>query len=267
MSLKSGVSSSFSSRISVFFLISGILAILFSISTESQIFALIGLGLVFWGALFYLMKPEKLVEASLLYNTSMNTYLTTDRIINDLNYEGNGYYIPPYPQDVYLPEYLKGLKASVVFVSAKNDSEMPSIEEMAKGKFLSKNKKGVLLTPPGSGILTQIEDKSKVDFSKMDLDDLCDVLPTFIMQDLNLAKELTMNLEGDQVHLAMFDSLYKNFYSPNSNLKSVSFLGCPIASAIASAISKASGKPVIIQKQELSPDDLAVNVWFQVLQG
>lgn len=267
MRLKNGVSSSFSSRISVFFLVSGALSIFFSIFFESQIFALIGLGLVFWGALFLLARPVKLVEASLLYNTSMDTYLTTDRIIEEFNYEGKGYYIPPYPQDVYLPEYLKGLKSYVVFISAKSDGQLPSIEEIAKGKFLSKNNKGVLLAPPGSGILTQIEGKSKVNFSKTDLGDLCDMLPTFIIQDLNLAKELNMKLEGDQVYLAMVDPLYKNFYDPHNNLKSINFLGCPIVSAIASAVSKASGRPVIIQKQELSPDRLAIKVTYQILQG
>ena len=200
---------------------------IFSIYSESQVFALIGLGLVFWGALFVLMRPMKLVEATLLYNTSISTYLTTDRIINDLGYKGKVYYIPPYPENVYIPEYLKGLKASVAFISANDDGKMPSVEEMAKGKFLSKGKKGVLLAPPGLGVLNEIEDKTKANFTDMSLDKLCDILPTFILQDLNLVKDLTMELDGDHVHLTMFNSLYKDLYSSKSNLKSIDFLGLP----------------------------------------
>jgi hypothetical protein len=253
-------------KISVLFFILGILSLAFSIYSESQILALIGLGLTFWGALFVLINPLKLVESSLLYNTTISTYLTTDRIIDEFNYKGKGYYIPPYPEDVYLPEYLKGLKASVVFISAKNDAEMPSIEEIARGKFLSKSQKGVLVSPPGSGIIRQIEEKMRVDFAKMELAELCKVLPIIISQDLNLAKELEMNLDGDQVHLKMSDSLYKNLYRAQNSLKSVALLGCPIASGVACALSKISGRTVTIQKHQVSPDGSAIEVWYRIVQ-
>jgi hypothetical protein len=254
-------------KLPVLFLISGALSLVFSIYSESQILALIGLGLIFWGTLFLFLKPVNFVEGSLLYNSAVSTYLTIDRILDELSYKGKGYYIPSYPKDVYLPEYLKGLKALVVFISAKNDSEMPSIEEIAKGSFISKGQKGVLVTPPGSGILTQIEEKLNVDFTKMELTELCEVTPTFFMQDLNLAKEMAMELNGDQVHLKIIDSLYKNLYSSRNALKSVLLLGCPIASAVACGIAKTSGRTVIIQKQQVSPDGSAIEVWYNVLQG
>jgi hypothetical protein len=256
-----------SSRISVLFLISGIFSLAFSIYSESQILALIGLGLTFWGALFILLKPLRLVEGSLLYNSAVPTYLTTDRILDDFNYKGKGYYLPPYPKDVYLPEYLKGLKTSVVYISAKTNSEMPSIEEIAKGKFVSNTQKGVLVAPPGLGILTQIEDKMNVDFTKMDLNYLCEVLPIFILQDLNLAKEVAMEPNGDKVHLKLLNSLYTNLYSSRENLKSVNILGCPIASAVACALAKNSGRTVTIQKHTVSPDGSALEVWYHIVQG
>ena len=256
-----------SSKISVLFLISGILSFVFSVYSASQMLALIGLGLTFWGALFLLLKPRKFVESSLLYSASVSEYLTIDRIIDEFNYKGRGYYIPPYPKDVYLPEYLKGLKASVVFISGKNNSEMPSIEEIAKGNFMSKSQKGVLVVPPGSGILTQIEEKMNMDFTKMSLDELCEVLPTILLQDFNLAKEIEMKPDGDNIHLKMLDSLYKNLYSARNALKSVSLIGCPITSAVACALAKNSGRNVTIQKQQVSPDGSAVQVWYRMEQG
>jgi hypothetical protein len=266
MKSKRRVGGDVSNKISVLFLISGILTLVFSVYSVSQILALIGLGLTFWGALFIFLKPVKLVEGSLLYNTAISAYLTTDRIVDDFNYKGKGYYLPPYPKDVYLPEYLKGLKASVVFISAKNSSEMPSIEEVAKGKFLSKSKDGVLVTPPGLGILTQIEEQLKVDFTKIKLNELCEVLPKLIANDLNLAKELEMKLSGDQVQLKMFDSLYKNLYSLRSNLKSVGYIGCPISSAVACALAKNSGRTVTIQKHQTSPDGSIIEVWYNIVK-
>ena len=264
---KRRIGSAVSGRISVSFLISGLMALIFSIYSESQILALIGLGLTFWGVLFLLLKPAKRVEANLLYSAAVSAYSTTDRIIKDFKYKGKGYYIPPYPKGVYLPEYLKGLKDSVVFVSAKKSSKMPPIEEIAKGKFISTKPKGVLLMPPGSGLLSQIEEKLNVDFTKMELNDLCAVLPRFIMQDFNLAKEMEMEPNENQVHLKIFDSLYKNLYNVQNSLKSVNLLGCPIVSAGACALAKTSGKTVTIQKQQVSPDGLTIEVWYRIVQG
>jgi hypothetical protein len=267
LKLKLRTSSAVSSRISVLFLISGLMSLIFSLYSESQILAFIGLGLTFWGALFLLLKPVKLVEGQLLYNATVSTYTTTNRIISDLRYNGKGYYIPPYPKDVYLPEYLKGLKDPVVFVSAANDSKMPPIEAIAKGKFTSRKPEGVLLVPPGSGLLAQIEEKSNVDFTKVDLNELCTLMPRFILQDLNLAKEMEMEPNENQVYLRTFDSLYKNLYSARNTLKSVNLLGCPIASAVACALAKTSGKTIIIQKQQVSPDGLTVEVWYRIVQS
>jgi len=260
---KREVEGSVSGRIILLFLISGILSLLFSIYCGSQIFALIGLGLTFWGALFLFLKPLKLVEGSLLYNTVVSAYLTTDRIINDFGYKGKGYYIPPYPKDVYLPKHLKGLKASVVFISAEKDSEMPSIEQIAKGRFIS-YPNGVLVAPPGSGILAQIEENSKVDFAGMELNELCLFLPSFISQELNLVKEMAMKLNKNQVHIKMFDSLYKNLYNSRNKLKSVEILGCPIASAVACALAIISGRTVTIQKHQVSPDGSVIDVWYSI---
>lgn len=267
LKLKRQVKSSSIGKIIILLLISGILSLIFSIYAASQVLALIGLGLTFWGILFIFLTPVKFVEGSLLYKTGVSSYLTIDRIINDFNYKGRGYYVPPYPKDVYLPEYLRGLKDSVVFISAEKGDTMPSIEEMAKGKFVSKNPKGMLIIPPGSGILNQIEEKSKVDFTKMALNELVEVLPRLILQDLNLAKELAMAINGDEAHLQIVDSLYKNLYSMRSNLKSVALLGCPVASAVACALAKTSGRTITIQKHQVSPDGLAIDIWYRIVQG
>lgn len=265
MGLERNVDRSVSSRIAILLLVSGILSLVFSMYADSQIFAFTGLGLTFWGVLFALIRPVKFVEGTLLYSAAVSNYLTIDRIVDDFNYKGEAYYIPAYPKDAYLPKYLKGLKDSIVFISAETKIGMPAIEELAKGKFLSKNPKGALVTPPGLGILTQIEDKSKVDLSKLDLNELCTVLPHFIIKDLNLAKEMKMVLDGDQVQLKLVDSLYKNLYSDQSNLRTVNLIGCPIVSAVACAIAKASARTVVIQKQLASPKDLALEVWYRIV--
>lgn len=104
-------------KIGIAFIIPGVLALIFSILNDSSILAFIGLGLTFWGALFFFIKPERHVHESLLDLTAISIYTTVDRIIKDLKIERNGYYIPPYPKDVYIPEHLKSLKEAIVLIS------------------------------------------------------------------------------------------------------------------------------------------------------
>lgn len=87
-------------RISIIFTIPGILSLILSIITESQVLAFIGLGLTFWGALFYLVRPIAYVRGSLFSITATTLYQTIDRIIKDLNIKGKGIYVPPYPKEV-----------------------------------------------------------------------------------------------------------------------------------------------------------------------
>jgi len=255
------------SKIGVVFLVPGVLSLIFSIFYTSQIMAFIGLGLTFWGALFLLISPLRLVESSLLDSTAVSSYLTIDRIISDLKYKDKGYYIPPYPKDVYLPEHLKGLKDMVVFISAESSVDMPSIEEMAKGKFMLENPKGICVTPPGLGLLTQIEKKLKLDFTKVALNELCEILPRAILENFHLAKEIEMEINEHQVHLKISDSMYKNLYGEENSLRSVHFLGCPLVSATACAIAKTSGKTVIIQREKVSPDGQTIEIWYRMARG
>jgi len=107
-----------SGKIVLAFIIPGALALTFSIINNSTILAFIGLSLTFWGVLFFFVRPIRYVQSSLLDSTALATYTTIDRIVKDLKFKGKSYYIPPYPKEVYLPDYLKGLKDPVVFVSA-----------------------------------------------------------------------------------------------------------------------------------------------------
>ena len=265
--VKIRTSGAISIKIGLAFLLPGILSLILSIFYTSQILAFVGLGLTFWGALFLLIRPLRYVEGSLLESTTTSVYSTIDRIIKDSGYKGDGYYIPPYPKDVYLPDHLKGLKDTVVFVSATNDTNMPSIEQLAEGKFLLENPKGALVIPPGSGLLSQIEKASNIDFAKTQLNELCEILPRFMLENFGLAKEMEMTPGEGQVYLKTLDSLYKNLYSRESNLKSISLIGCPLVSAVACALAKASGKVVTIQKQRASPDGLEIEVWYRIKQG
>jgi hypothetical protein len=249
-------------QIKTIFLVSGFFSLVFSIFSNSQVLAFIGLGLVLWGAILFLARPEKYVEIGLLDSVSVSEYSTIDRIIRSLNFSGKGYYVPSYPQDRNLPEHLKGLKDMVVFLSPERDADALPIEEIIKGEFLLSNSKGALVAPPGLGILTQVERRLGMDFARVALGDVGEVLPRFLTQDLNLAKSMQLTVSEKEAHLKIFDSAYKSLYPAENCKSSFAILGCPISSAVACALAKASGKMVTVQRQMFYPDGLTVEVVY-----
>lgn len=253
--------------IGIAFLIPGILALGFAIRANSQVLAFIGLGLTLWGAVFFLITPVEYVKAGLVTATAAPSYETIDRILKDLKPKGNGIYIPPYPKDAYLPEHLKGLKESVVFIpTATTTATTPSIEEIAQSKFLLQNPKGICITSPGLGLLTQFEKEIRTSLTRIGLEELCETLPQLILENFQLAKEIEMKPEKDQVQIRIIDSIYMSLYR-KPNLKSIETLGCPLISAIASAIAKTTGKPVTIQKLNANPDTKTIEATYRILEG
>ena len=241
------------------FLGAGVLLLVFSILLELQVPAFIGLGLTFWGAVLALTRNGKYVESSLLDSTARSTYSTIDRMMNDLKYNARGYYIPAYPQDVFLPEYLKNLREPVVFISESFDGK-PSIDELASGKFISAQTRGVFITSPGAGIMTQVERQLKLDLSKINTTELAEILPKCLTETLNLAKNAEMTLTPNGATFKATGILYDSLYNPESKPKSVSLLGCPVVSAVACALAKTSGKTVVVKEQVASPGNSVIAV-------
>ena len=255
-----------SGKISLVFTVPGVLSLIFSVIENSQILAFIGLGLTFWGALFFFVRPIRYVESSLLDSSAISSYSTLYRIIKGLKYRGKGYYIPLYPKEVHFLGDPVGAKDTIAFISADRDTNMPSIDEIAKSKFLLQNPKGICVAPPGLGLLTQFEKKLKGGNKKIQLDDLCEVLPQLIVDDFQLAREIEMKTEENQIYIRIFDSVFKNLYGGRANLKSVHLLGCPLTSAIACAITKTTGKIITIDKDMISSDGETIKVWCRTIE-
>jgi len=153
-----------------------------------------------------------------------------------------------------------------VFIPTIDDAQTPSIEEMAESKFLLKHPQGVLVISPGAGLLGKIENDFKIDFTNMDLSNLCEVLPRFILDNLGLAMEMDMDVQENLVYVKILGSIYKDLYSNEADLKSINIIGCPIISAVACALAKATGKSVTLQKLQVLPNG-QIEAQCNIIQG
>jgi hypothetical protein len=247
-----------SRAIAVVFIVTGSSSLALSILFQMEILAFIGLGLTFFGAIFSFTRKANYVQESILDSTAKSAYSTLDRMINELSFNTHAYYLPAYPQNAHLPEYLVNLKKSVVFLTGENFSGKPAVDELVSGKFLSNKENGVFISSPGSDLLAYYENQFQNDISKFSVQDLCVILPRYVA-DCNLARQVELKILGNSsVSVQVSPILYKSLYSPKSGLKTVYSLGCPVVSSIACAFAKVSGKIVQIQKLKVSSDGLSV---------
>ena len=247
-----------SSKLGYLFLLFGIIALLSSLIYESSILAFIGLSLTLWGGLFLFAKPDRYVKEDILDSTTISSLTAIDKVLTELKLEGKGVYLPP--------RHLKEFKESVVFVPARKGIRTPPTKGVTSGKALL-NPEGVCLTPPGQGLLTLYEKKLGTDLSKTSVNYLKNNLPKILIEDLEILEDLEIDKQGNEIYVKMEGSVYENLCTQVRNrTKICSRIGCPLCSSIASALAKATGKPVVIEKDEVSSDGKTVKTWYRIVE-
>jgi hypothetical protein len=236
-------------------IVCGVISLIVSIIYVSSILAFVGLGLTFWGALLLYLKtqdyPQKLLETSIL--PSLNTL---KQLIQELNYKGNPVYLPP--------KYFENPETTKIYISKNKRASLPEPEEIQRSEnsLFVKNSQGILLTPPGEELTKLFEKTLEKSFTKLDLKSMEQNLPKLFIEDLEIAENLEFQMKEDSVHLKFTNSIYKDLTSLPHVLDKI---GGPICSAIAIAITKAAGKPVMIENIEISKDGKTTKAKFRIL--
>jgi hypothetical protein len=250
-----------------------------SVIHVSQILALIGLSLVFWGALLLYVHPEEYTKRVLFDATALASLITLDQMMQELNYEGNAVYLPP--------QYHKEQEANKIYIPKQKHGELPTPELILEheSQHFIKNPQGILLTSPGTEMVRLFEKTLGTSFTKVDLEYLQQNLPKLLIEDLEIAEDLeietrkrkvakeitdSISLTGianDTIHIKITNSILREIWKEERKLSQIcSTIGCPICSAIACALTKATGKPITIQKIQPSTDGKIIETTYQVLE-
>jgi len=238
----------------------GAVALISSIVFFSSILAFIGLGLTFWGALFFFIKPVAYVRAKLLDSTAVPSLVAIDKILTDEACQGKGVYLAPKSEE--------GSRNGMVFIAANNEIAIPSMDEIAGGKVFLKNSKGVCLLPPGYGLAKLFEKELGVDFSKVDLDYLQKNLPKLLVEDLEIVEEFSMDVNGELVEVKMVGSIYQDLCHEVKKLANIcTRIGCPICSAIGCVLAKVTGNPVVFEGDKVSSDGIEIQARYRIIKG
>jgi len=265
--------------ISLALFILGLSALTFSVFYNSSILAFIGLGLTFWGALTLYIAPEEYVKQTLLDSTLFSSLIALNYILKDLNYQGKAIYLPP--------KYFKTFETTKVYLPKTLKNKLPTPEEIQReeDKTILKNPDAALITPTGLTLSKLFEETLGTSFTKVDLQYLQQNLPKLLIEDLEIAEDVEVQiktsksarklddsinifrLEDNTVYVKITNSIYQDIYKQEKDLPYIhSKIGCPLCSAIACALAKATGKPVTIEKTQTSPDGKTLETYYRIIE-
>ena len=258
-------------------LLLGAVSLTVSIGYDSSILALIGLGLIFWGALLLYIKPEQNVSKTLLEATLSPSLTTLNEMIQDLGYKGEATYLPP--------KYFANPDTTKIYISKYKHTSLPTPEliQPYENQIVTRTTQGLLITPPGIQLSRLMEESLGTAFIKTSLKDLEQKLPKVLIEDLEITQNLDIEEENSPtntkensaasyidtgkitIHAKITKPIYRNmFKDAEESSQTTSTIGDPVCSAIAVALAKATGKPVRITKTSSSEDGNTINVTYEI---
>ena len=237
----------------------GSLALLTSIVYISSILAFIGLGLTFWGALFLYIQPEEYTKKALLDATVIPSISTLNQIVHELECKGQAIYLPP--------KYLKDPEASRVYISKQKEGKLPEPELTLEyeNQHFFQNPQGILLTPPGAQLARLFEKRLDTNFTKTDLKYIIKNMPRLVVENLEIAENIEIETEKNKIKIKITNSIFEGAHKENKLSHIYPYLDCLISSAIACALTKATGKPVTIQNIQTSEDCRIIETTYRIL--
>lgn len=239
----------------------GAVTLLISVVYSSSILALIGLGLLFFGIIFTYFSSDEYVKKILLDTTVSSQQATMKDIVEKLGHEGDIVYLPP--------KYLRNPEVPEVFLAKRRTDGVPKLEQTQDGNldFSGDNLPGLLFTPPGAELSKLFEKTLGTNFISVDLQYLQQNMPKLFIEDLEIAQDFEIEVEGDKIRVEIQDSVYGISDSETGeSLSANSKLGSPLSSAIACALAKATNNPIVIEKEQASKNGKDITIDYRTIE-
>jgi hypothetical protein len=256
-------------------LLLGAVSLIASIGYNSSILAFIGLGLVFWGALLLYVRPEENVSKAILKAALSPSLTTLNQMIHELGYDGDATYLPP--------KYFANPETTKIYIAKREGTGLPTPEQAQKyeDQDAARTTNGLLVTPPGIGLSRLLEKSFGKSFIAIDLENLQQNLPKLLIEDLEIAENLELQTQTPEkgnptptvdaknmiIHARITRSITES--ASNSTEEKAQATGtttCVICSAIAIAMTKATGKPVRIADAKSIEDGSITEASFEILE-
>jgi len=240
----------------------GCVSLIGAIIYNHQILAFIGLGLTFWGIILTYIRSEEYVKESFMDAVCLSSLEALNQLMDKMGYVEKAIYLPP--------KYLKEPENSKVYIPKGKFSMLPNPEQTQREEdnLFIENPEGLLITPPGNELNKLFEKTLETSFTRVDFQFLQLNLPKIFLEELEIARDLKINMENNKICVEIENSPYMRLAKEVRKLSKVyESLGCPLSSAIACALAKATGKPVKIERQEINEAARTMIMEYTLLEG
>lgn len=253
----------------------GFTSIAASIQIDYSILALVGLGLVFWGAILVYIQAEDYVKEELFSKVTLSVLETLEKTLAELNYEGKAVYLPPM--------YLSKPTDNKAYIPKHAETSLPTIEQIQKLERPHSNKtsQGMLINPPGAELAKLFEKTLNTSLTGTDLKQLEQKLPKLLVEELETASHVEINSSigshetdsssehcktmADTVTVKITAHAYREIWQELPRLPHISnSLGCPLTSAIACALTRTTGRPITVADSQPSTDYETITVEYTI---
>jgi hypothetical protein len=205
-------------------------------STQSLLVLLAGLTLLAVAILLYYLSPSRFLRCEVADAIAITGVLDLGRILASLLIEGRGIYIPASETG-----------RTKVFIPV---GEAPAAIPLSGGIFVSGADKGMLLDPPGYGLLSC----SRLISPTLTEDSLESEITDILENGLELARKVTVKREGDSVTVSMADLANAGMCAAvrKENPRLCTQLGCPICSFAACMVADGTRRRVRIESVDVN---------------
>jgi hypothetical protein len=237
----------------------GALALIISIIYSSSIPGLIGLGMIFWGVILTYIQNEEYVKEPIFQSVGISSFSTLNHIIQKMDYSSKAIYLPP--------KYFKNPETTKAYLPKQQNEKQPTPEQIQaqEDQLFTQNPNGMLTTPPGLELNKFFEKTLGTNFTKEDITYIERNLPKLFTEELEIAQNLEIKTEETKITVKIENSAFSSLCNEAKTFTNAyNALGSPLASALACALAKATGKPITIQKE--TTDNKNIEIEYQLLQ-
>ena len=238
-------------------LIGGAVLLFLSIIFVSSTLVFIGLGLIFWGLIFPYIRREEYARKSLLDSSLHSQSALLNQMCKRLRYKGEAIYLPP--------KYLADPDTVRVYIPMKKGtlqfSELTDLQKRAVNSSID-FPSGILLIPPGAELAKLFERILETSFTRLNLINLQAQISDLLVDELEIVGKIEMRVLNNSVVVSLENS---RFCSLSEEVAHKYALGSVLSSAIACAITKASGKPLRIEEQQTSERGRSLVINYRLL--
>lgn len=237
----------------------GVLLIIISAFYASSFLANLGTAAIFWGVVLLYTNPVKHVPLAFLNASTKGNADNVERILSEFDLTERGIYLPP--------KNLKDIESTLIFIPKTTKTALPTAKETTE-KLYSQQKDGLFLTPPGLELSRLFEHEVGASFTKMDFKRLHLILPKSLTEGLEIAENVEIRAQENIIIIELTNSIFDGVCQETNNQpRTHEQVGCLLTSALACALAKVTGKPIIIQNETTNQEHKTVLIEFFVIDN